>query len=102
MRKLVIQRRASDADGNATGAFAPAFSTWCRWTQSAGAMAAVNGQREDKIDVLASVNTSRENCTISNADRAVLDRVMFEIDSIGLPERKSGTITLMLKRAQNG
>lgn len=99
--KLAILRRGLDADGQATGDFASAWSTWCGWTQNAGRLAEVNGQREDPVDLVVRVNDNPRNRTISNSDRAMLDGMAYEIDSVGKPERVSGSIGLTLRAAQN-
>ena len=100
--QVTVLRRAPNAAGQLVGDFADVFSTWAKWTQNPGHLAAVGGQREDPIDLVLAINDWPRNRTVSNADRIRAGGQVYEVVSVGLPERKSGSISIVLQRIVNG
>lgn len=98
--RLTVRRKQPQAGvpGVPFGEYADAFTTWCSWRQARGAEAVTAGQAEDVIQLVTRVGNCAQNRTITGADCATLNGVGFSIATVGLPDRLTGTIELVLKR----
>jgi len=93
MRRPVIL----DADGNDTGDRGPyeaAFTIWGNFRPQSAREAAQGGGAQNVETGTLTVRDTAQSRTITNGDRVTLQGRDFAIDGVGLPDRRTGLITL--------
>lgn len=93
MRRPVIL----DNDGEDTGQrgdYAPVFALWSNYRPQSAREAAQGGAAQNVENGILTIRDGAQARTITNGDRVKIQGRDFNIDGVGLPDRRRGTIQL--------
>ena len=86
--------RQRPGEGRERGDYADAFTLWASYRPETGREAAEGGRAQDVESGTLVVRDSAQARTVTNADRVVVLGREFGIEGVGLPDRRTGLITM--------
>jgi len=84
------------------GPYAPAFTVWANFRTQSVSEAVEGGAAQNVESGVLTVRDSAQARTITNADRVLLSGRNFAVEGVGLPDRRTGLITLMVSSKLGG
>ena len=99
-RRAVFSRRGGDnADGDT---FEPYLAVWCQYLRVKGSQKVEGGQSLDVEVATLVVRDGAQTRAITAADRVEVQGRGFSVVSVGLPNRRSGLISLDVQSGPGG
>lgn len=93
MRRPPILEGEGDDTGD-RGPYALAFTLWANFRPQSAREAAQGGQAQNVETGTLTVRDTAQSRTITNADRVVLQGRDFAVEGVGLPDRRTGLISM--------
>ena len=101
--KITVLRQgvvAGNPGGNSRSEYQDAFWAYADMQQESGRSVVQAGLQNDEVGIVLRVNDSAANRTITIADRIRLMDREFAIQTVGLPDRLTSSITLTVTQSR--
>ncbi|RVU17497.1 head-tail adaptor protein [Methylobacterium oryzihabitans] len=99
-RRVTVRQRPGE--GRSRGAYADAFTVWACYRPESAREAVQGGRAQTVESGTLVVRDSARMRTVSSADRVVLGGRDFAIEGVGLPDRRTGLVTLKIATTLGG
>ncbi|WP_244424694.1 phage head completion protein [Methylobacterium nodulans] len=99
---MTFRQRPVIGDGTDRGDYADAFKAWANYRQESAREAAEGGRAQDVETGTLTIRDSPQARTVTSADRVVILGREFGIEGVGLPDRRTGMITMRISSNMGG